>query len=126
MHALRRGNCALQVAFKRMQLHVKTTKVGWHADDDVWMHARGVPGSHLIIRVPDGKKALDEDIQYAANLSAYFSKARDAPRFDITVSAGKHLKKFKGAKPGQVLVRNERVVTGVPHKSAAAAEPAQA
>lgn len=85
------------------------------------MHARGVPGSHLIIRVPDGKAATDEDVQYAANLSAYFSKARDAPRFDVTVSAGKHLKKFKGAKPGQVLVGKERVVTGVPHQSAAAA-----
>jgi predicted ribosome quality control (RQC) complex YloA/Tae2 family protein len=88
------------------------------------MHARNVPGSHLIMRVPDGKAASDGDIQYAANLSAFFSKARSGGRCDVTVCTAKDLKKFKGAKPGQVLIEpgTERVVAGVPDDSAAARE----
>jgi predicted ribosome quality control (RQC) complex YloA/Tae2 family protein len=84
------------------------------------MHARGVPGSHLILRVPAGKSVSDDDIQYAANLSAYFSKARSSRRWAVTMCDAKHLKKPKGAKPGQVLVLKEAVVTGVPDDSAAA------
>jgi predicted ribosome quality control (RQC) complex YloA/Tae2 family protein len=84
------------------------------------MHARGVPGSHLIVRVPTGRAATDEDIQFAANLSVHFSKARLSPRWDVTMCQAKHLKKPKGAKPGQVLVTREAVVTGFPDDSAAA------
>jgi len=83
------------------------------------MHARGVPGSHLVIRVPAGSAADDKDIQYAANLSVYFSKARESGKCDVTVTDARNIKKFKGAKPGQVLVSEERVVTGFPSKSAA-------
>jgi predicted ribosome quality control (RQC) complex YloA/Tae2 family protein len=90
------------------------------ADGDMWMHARGVPGSHLIIRVPAGQQPSVADIQFAANLSVFFSKARESPRWDVTVCSGKDLKKPKGAKPGQVLVIKESVVSGKPHESAAA------
>lgn len=89
-------------------------------DGDVWMHARSVPGSHLIIRVPAGSAATNEDVQYAANLSAYFSKVRDSGKCDVTMTDAKNVKKPKGAKPGQVLVTDETVVTGFPGNSAAA------
>lgn len=82
------------------------------------MHARGVPGSHLIVRVPSGTEPTQADLQFAANLSVYFSKARTAPRWDVTVCTGKDLKKPKGAKPGQVLVLKESVVSGVPGSAA--------
>jgi predicted ribosome quality control (RQC) complex YloA/Tae2 family protein len=86
------------------------------------MHARSVPGSHLVLRVPAGKEASQEDIQFAADLSVFFSKSRTATRWDVTVCSGKDVKKPKGSKPGQVMVMNERVVSGVPDQSAAAKE----
>jgi predicted ribosome quality control (RQC) complex YloA/Tae2 family protein len=86
------------------------------------MHARSVPGSHLILRVPAGKEATQEDVQFAANLCVFFSKSRTASRWDVTVCSGKDVKKPKGSKPGQVMVMNERVVSGVPDQSVAAKE----
>lgn len=83
------------------------------------MHARSVPGSHLVMRVPAGSAAEDEDIQFAANLSVYFSKARESGKCDVTMTDAKNVKKPKGAKPGQVLVGEEKVVTGFPGRSAA-------
>lgn len=90
------------------------------ADNDVWMHARQHPGSHLVMRIPAGSSAAEEDIQYAANLSVFFSKARGSGKCDVTMCSGKDVRKPKGAKPGQVLVQSERVVAGYPDKSAAA------
>jgi len=45
------------------------------------MHVRGIPGSHTLLRLPPGTwEASSEDLQYAANLAAYFSKAREASK----------------------------------------------
>jgi predicted ribosome quality control (RQC) complex YloA/Tae2 family protein len=90
------------------------------ADNDVWMHARQFPGSHLVMRIPAGSRPEQEDIQYAANLSVFFSKARGNGKCDVTMCSGKDVTKPKGAKPGQVLVRSEKVVSGYPDRSAAA------
>eukprot|EP00887_Chlorella_sp_A99_P006169 scaffold3.g6169.t1 len=43
---------------------------------DLWFHTRGVPGAHVLLRVPAGQSAADADVQFAADLSAYFSKSR--------------------------------------------------
>ena len=92
------------------------------AADDVWMHAKGVPGSHLIIRIPSGREATKDDLQYAADLSAYFSKARESGRCDVIIATGKDIKKPRGAKPGQVMIveGRETVWRGFPGNSAAA------
>jgi predicted ribosome quality control (RQC) complex YloA/Tae2 family protein len=88
---------------------------------DVWMHARGVPGAHVLLRVPPGQEAADGDLQYTADLAAFFSKARSEGKLDVTVANPAHITKPKGAKPGQVLVKQEKVLIGMPAKSAAAA-----
>eukprot|EP00798_Chlamydomonas_sp_ICE-L_P021695 gene21695-28718_t len=49
-------------------------------DDDIWMHVRGMPGSHAIIRVPAGRKVTDDDLQFTADLTAYFSKPAASQR----------------------------------------------
>lgn len=90
------------------------------AANDVWMHARGIPGSHLIIRVPDGSAATEEDLQCAANLSVFYSRARESGRCDVAVTSGSQVKKPRGAKPGQVMVLKEQVRVGYPDKSVAA------
>jgi hypothetical protein len=88
---------------------------------DIWMHVRGMPGSHTVLRVEGGREPEQEDLQFAADLAAWFSKARDAGKADVIVARAEHLKKFKGAKPGQVLVtKEENNVVARPDNSAAA------
>lgn len=90
---------------------------------DIWMHVRGLPGSHTVIRLESGQhEPSEDDLQFAADLAAWFSKARDAGKVDVIVARAEHLKKFKGAKPGQVLVsKEEGNIVARPGQSAAAA-----
>lgn len=82
---------------------------------DVWMHARGIPGAHVLLRVPPGKECADEDLQFAADLAAYYSKGRTEGKVEITCANPEHITKPRGAKPGQVLVRKEWVMIGHPN-----------
>lgn len=93
---------------------------------DLWFHTRGVPGAHVLLRVPAGQSAADADVQFAADLSAYFSKSRLDTKVSITMvrNPPKHITKPTGARLGQVLVRKEEVVIGRPDRSAAAAAEA--
>jgi hypothetical protein len=94
---------------------------------DVWMHVRGLPGSHTVIKVAAavGQEPGQEDLQFAANLAAWFSKGRDAGKVDVIVARAEALKKFKGAKPGQVLVsKEEGNIVARPAESVAAAAAA--
>lgn len=88
--------------------------------NDIWMHARGVPGAHVLLRIPAGSTAADEDIQFAADLAAFFSKARLEKKTDVTYASPSFIEKPKGAKPGQVIVKRESVTVGVADRSAAA------
>lgn len=88
---------------------------------DLWMHARGAPGSHTVLRQPGGRSAPDEDVQFAADLAAFFSKLRSAGKVPVDVTLAKHVKKVPGGKLGKVLITKERTVTGRPDDSAAAA-----
>ncbi|KAL4435060.1 hypothetical protein ABPG77_003885 [Micractinium sp. CCAP 211/92] len=87
---------------------------------DVWMHARGVPGAHLLMRIPAGRAPEDADMDFAADLAGWFSKARTQGKCDVTVCDPKDITKPTGAKPGQVLCRRERVLVGRPDRSALA------
>lgn len=51
---------------------------------DVWMHARGVPGAHVLLRVPAGRTPADNDVQFAADVAAFFSKSRSDGKVDVT------------------------------------------
>lgn len=61
-------------------------------DTDVWFHLRGLPGAHVILRVPPGKQAPDEDMQFAADLAAFFSKERDAAKAAVSYTSPKHVR----------------------------------
>lgn len=43
-------------------------------DNDVWFHVRGAPGAHVLLRLPPGRDAAAEDMQFAADLAAYYSR----------------------------------------------------
>lgn len=67
------------------------------------------------------REAGQEDIQFAADLAAYFSKARAEGKTPVTTCQAGDVKRPKGGKPGQALVAREKTHVGRPHKSAAAA-----
>ncbi|MBA2276379.1 MAG: NFACT family protein [Chloroflexia bacterium] len=79
--------------------------------DDTWLHARGVPGSHVVIRwSPSGRDEDEQTIETAAALAAHYSNARSSGSVQVDVAKRRHVRKIKGAGPGMVTYRNERTV----------------
>jgi len=63
--------------------------------EDLWLHARDVPGAHVILRDPEGRAAA-EDVREAAELAAFFSDARAQPQADVHVTQRKHVRAARG------------------------------
>jgi hypothetical protein len=63
--------------------------------EDLWLHARDVPGAHVILRDPEGR-AESEDVREAAELAAFFSDARAQPQADVHVTRRKHVRAARG------------------------------
>ena len=74
---------------------------------DLWLHARGHTGAHVLLRGPDPS---DDVIHAAAALAAYFSAARHDTAVDVDVTAVRNVRKLPGGPPGRVSYRNERTV----------------
>jgi len=72
------------------------------ASDDIWLHTKDIPGSHVIIRT-EGAVPPDQTVAEASNLAAYFSKARASSMIPVDYTARKNVKKPGGAKPGMVI-----------------------
>lgn len=81
--------------------------------DDFWLHARGVPGSHVVIR-NDGREIPESVIEQAASLAAYYSTNRAEGKVDVDITQIKHVRKIKGAGPGMVTYRGESTRVAVP------------
>jgi predicted ribosome quality control (RQC) complex YloA/Tae2 family protein len=81
---------------------------------DLWLHARDVPGAHVVIR-NDGRSIPGSLIQAAASVAAYYSASRSEARAIVDVTRCKYVKKIKGAGPGMVTYRNEETLTVTPH-----------
>ena len=89
------------------------------AKHDLWLHARGVAGSHVVIRVPGKNMTVPSPIvERAAELAAWYSKAKGQSLAPVMVVPRKHVRKVKGAPPGQVVVEREEVLLVVPRKEA--------
>ena len=76
---------------------------------DLWLHARGVPGAHVIIKT-GGRQVPEEVLVRAAELAAWHSRARGEPKVEVSYTEVRHLRKPKGAPPGLVTVKRERVI----------------
>lgn len=70
--------------------------------NDWWFHAKGQPGSHVIVR-SKGEEMPDRTFEEAGKLAAYYSKGKDAPKVEIDYIQKKHVKKPNGSKPGFVI-----------------------
>jgi predicted ribosome quality control (RQC) complex YloA/Tae2 family protein len=82
--------------------------------DDLWLHAKDVSGSHVVIRHRAGQPVPEPVIARAARLAGWYSKRQHDSLCPVTVTPKKFVRKPKGSLPGQVLVERERVVLVVP------------
>jgi predicted ribosome quality control (RQC) complex YloA/Tae2 family protein len=78
--------------------------------NDLWLHARGVTGAHVVVRLEKGKGPDQDTLLDAAHLAVHFSDARGAPSADVAYTRAKHVRKPKGAPPGAVTYAQEKVV----------------
>jgi len=83
-----------------------TFKVG--KPDDLWLHARGTPGSHVIVRLEKGQTVPHETLKDAATLTLWFSDLRKSGKGEVIYTLRKFVKKAKGQKPGAVTVEREK------------------
>lgn len=93
---------------------------------DLWFHTQEIPGSHVLLRLEPGAIADEKDLKFAANLAAYHSRARQSEQVPVIYTEPKHVYKPKGAKPGTVIYKQERVIWGQPQQGrqiAVAAKP---
>lgn len=73
---------------------------------DFWLHVAGYSGSHVVLRNPDRRSEPSEpSLLEAAQLAAYFSQARNAPRVEVHYTQKKFVSRPKGGKPGVVRLR---------------------
>lgn len=82
--------------------------------EDLWLHARDVTGSHVLIKHQAGKTFPKNVIERAAELAAWYSKRRTDSLCPVIVTPKKFVRKPKGLAEGQVLVEKENVVMVVP------------
>lgn len=71
--------------------------------NDWWFHAKGVPGSHVIVKTEGVEELPDATFEEAGRLAAYYSKNRGNEKVEIDYIQKKHVKKPKGGKPGFVV-----------------------
>lgn len=85
--------------------------------EDIWLHARGVGGSHVVIRMGNEKSYPPQNvILHAAAYAAYYSKARGMETAPVMYTKRKYVYKPSGADPGTVVVKREQVVMVPPTK----------
>jgi predicted ribosome quality control (RQC) complex YloA/Tae2 family protein len=76
--------------------------------DDLWFHARGVPGSHVVVRLERGQDAPAETLQDAAVLALLYSDLKKSGKGDVIYTRRKWVKKARGQAPGAVIVTQEK------------------
>ncbi len=85
--------------------------------NDLWFHARGSPGSHVIVR-NDGRRIREDLLLGAAAIAAHYSRKRDDKRVQVDYTRVKYVKAIKGAGPGMVTYRNEQTIVIEPRDEA--------
>lgn len=81
--------------------------------NEVWLHAKDMPGSHVIIV---GENPSDKTIGEAASLAAYYSKGRSSSRVPVDYTLRKYVKKPGGARPGFVIYTHQKTLSVQPRE----------
>ena len=83
------------------------------AKTDVWLHARAIPGSHVVIE-SSGDTIPEETLVKAAALAAWNSKGRNSGKVDVDYTLIRYVKKIPGGPPGLVNYTHQKTLTVVP------------
>ncbi|MFO7717353.1 MAG: NFACT RNA binding domain-containing protein [Thermodesulfobacteriota bacterium] len=78
--------------------------------NDWWFHVKGQPGSHILLCGPSGAEPDRDTLKTAAAIAAYHSKARNAGVVPVVYTQAKHVSKPKGAPPGTVQLKKEKIL----------------
>jgi predicted ribosome quality control (RQC) complex YloA/Tae2 family protein len=81
--------------------------------NDMWLHARGVPGAHVIIKA-GGRDIPRSTIEQAASLAAYYSQARGSTSVPVDYTLQRNVRHMKGGGPGMVVYERERTIYAQP------------
>lgn len=82
---------------------------------DLWLHARDLPGGHVIVK-NDGRPIPDEVVRRAAELAAYYSAGRQNASVEVVITERRYVRPVKGGKPGMVTYRKERTLSVIPRR----------
>ena len=81
------------------------------AKNDLWFHARGVGGSHVVLKVGTGKSEVSKQaIEQAAAIAAYYSKMKKSKLVPVAMCEGKYVRKPKGVPAGTVTLEREKTL----------------
>ena len=83
--------------------------------EDIWFHTKDIPGSHVVIR-SKGATVSESTLLLAANLAAFFSKAKCSANVPVDYTTVKRVFKQRGAHPGQVLYTHQRTLYVTPNE----------
>jgi len=84
------------------------------SSNDIWLHTKNIPGSHVIIKKKGPEPIPDDIIIKAARIAAYHSKAKFSSNVPVDYTQVKNVKKPNGAKPGMVIYENYKTVYVTP------------
>ena len=82
--------------------------------DDLWLHAEGMPGSHVLVRNPEGRDVPDPVLAKAAALAARYSKGKGSTKVPVAYTRARFVSKPKGAKPGLVMLAERKTIMVAP------------
>lgn len=83
------------------------------SNDDIWMHTKNIPGSHVIIK-SEGKEIPEDTLIEGAMLAAYFSKGKMSSQVPVDYTKKKNIKKPSGSKPGMVIYETNNTIYVTP------------
>ena len=78
--------------------------------DDLWLHAQGVPGSHVVVRLEKGANLPPDTLKDAATLALLYSDFKKSGKGDVIYTRRKYVRKAKGRPPGTVIVTQEKAI----------------
>lgn len=76
---------------------------------DLWFHARGVPGAHVVLKT-GGRVPAEDTLRRVAAVAAYYSGARTSPAVDVDYTERRFVRRVPGGLPGRVTYREERTL----------------
>ena len=85
------------------------------ARDDLWLHTKDIPGSHVILRT-NGNEPSEDTLLLAASLAAHFSQASGSSNVPVDCTPCRYVKKPSGAKPGFVIFTHQKTLAVTPNE----------